>query len=74
MKITLPVDEPAAQRAHETAQQMGKNLNQVVCDDLEQRGDGARRAQQWPPHESRCLSSPARLEGWRFDRDEAHER
>jgi len=46
MNITLSVDEQVAQRAREAAQKMGKSLNQVVREYLEQLGGGARRAQQ----------------------------
>jgi replicative DNA helicase len=74
MNITLSVDEQVAQRAREAAQRMGKSLNQVVRDYLEQLAGGARRGQQWEQFEQRCLSSTARLDGWQFDRDEANER
>ena len=36
MNITLSVDEQVAQRAREAAKKMGKSLNQVVRDYLEQ--------------------------------------
>jgi len=74
MNITLSVDEQVAQRAREAAQRMGKSLNQVVRDYLEQLAGGARRGQQWEQFEQRCLSSTVRLDGWQFDRDEANER
>ena len=74
MNITLSVDEQVAQRAREAAQKMGKSLNQVVRDYLEQLAGGARRGQQWLQFEERCLNSKARLEGWQFNRDEANER
>ena len=74
MNITLSVDEQVAQRAREAAKKMGKSLNQVVRDYLEQLAGGARRGQLWKQFEHRCLHSPGRLEGWRFNRDEANER
>ena len=74
MNITLSVDEQVAARAREAAQKLGKSLNQVVRDYLEQLAGSARRGQQWEQFEKRCLQSQARLEGWRFDRDEANER
>lgn len=74
MNITLSVDEQVAQRAREAAQKMGKSLNQVVRDYLEQLAGSSRRAQQWSEFEERCLNSKAKLEGWRFNRDEANER
>ena len=74
MNITLSVDEQIAQRAREAAQKMGKSLNQVVRDYLEQLAGGSRRGQQWSQFEARCLSSTAKLNAWRFNRDEANER
>lgn len=74
MNITLSVDEQVAQRARQAAQSMGKSLNQVVRDYLEQLAGSALRSQQWTQFEERCLTSNAKLGGWRFDRDEANER
>ncbi len=74
MNITLSVDEQVAQRARETAQKMGKSLNQVVRDYLEQLAGSARREQQWHQFEARCQQSQARLGDWSFNRDEANER
>ena len=74
MNITLSVDENVAQRAREAAQKMGKSLNQVVRDYLEQLAGSARREQQWAEFELRCSQSSVKLEGWHFDRDEANER
>ena len=74
MNITLAMDEQVAQRARETAQKMGKSLNQAVRDYLEQLAGSARRWDQWAQFEARCLQSTAWLDGWRFDRDEANKR
>ena len=74
MNITLSVDEQVAQRAREAAQKMGKSLNQVVRDYLEQLAGGTRREQQWAQFEARCLASPAKLGTWQFNRDEANAR
>ena len=74
MNITLSVDEKVAQRAREAAQKMGKSLNQVVRDYLEQLAGGTRRDQEWAQFEARCLGSQGKLDGWRFNRDEANER
>jgi len=74
MNITLSVDEQVALRAREAARQMGKSLNQVVRDHLEQLAGSARRGQQWAQFEGRCLQSKAQLGDWHFDRDEANER
>ncbi len=53
---------------------MGKSLNQLVRDYLEQLAGTARREQQWSQFEARCLQSPGKLGDWRFNRDEANER
>jgi hypothetical protein len=74
MNITLSVDEQVAERARDAAKKMGKSLNQVVRDYLEQLAGSAHRGDQWAQFEARCLQSPARLGGWRFNRDEANER
>ena len=74
MNITLSIDEQVAQRAREAAQKMGKSLNQVVRDYLEQLAGSARRGQQWAQFEERCLESHVQLGDWRFNRDEANER
>ena len=74
MNITLSIDEQVAQRARLAAQKMGKSLNQVVRDYLEQLAGGSRRSQQWSQYEARSLASEATLEGWKFDRDEANAR
>ena len=74
MNITLSVDEQVAARARDAAQKLGKSLNQVVRDYLEQLAGTARRGPQWAQFEQRCLQSNAKLGDWRFDRDEANER
>lgn len=42
MNITLSVDEQVAARAHEAGQKLGKSLNQVVSDYLEQLSNNRR--------------------------------
>ena len=74
MNITLSVDEQVAQRAREAARKMGKSLNQAVRDYLDQLGGSSQRLQQSTQFEERCRNSGAKLDGWRFDRDEANAR
>jgi Family of unknown function (DUF6364) len=74
MNITLSVDEHVAARAREAAQKMGKSLNQAVRDYLEQLAGSATRGEQFAQFEANCLQSPAKLDGWHFNRDEANER
>ena len=74
MNITLSVDERVAENAREAARKMGKSLNQVVRDYLEQLAGSARRGDDWARFEAESLNSGARLGGWHFDRGEANER
>jgi hypothetical protein len=73
MNLTLAIDEQVAERARAAANKLGKSLNQVVRDYLEQLG-GGRRANDWQDFEQRCLTTKARFRSWRFDRDTANER
>ncbi|MGH8523042.1 MAG: DUF6364 family protein [Gammaproteobacteria bacterium] len=74
MNITLSIDEKLAEQARLIAKSMGESLNQLVRDHLEQltRQDQA----QEEIAELRRLSAEGqgRSQGWRFDRDELHER
>ncbi|MFH0343623.1 MAG: DUF6364 family protein, partial [Chromatiales bacterium] len=74
MNITLSVDARLVQRARKKATALGKSLNQLVREYLEQLagGDDAER----DVAELRQLSREAsgRPRGWRFNRDELHER
>ncbi len=74
MNLTLSVDEQTAARARKRARAMGKSLNQLVREFLERLGGNDDAASDVA--ELRRLSVPARgrSRGWRFDRDELHER
>lgn len=74
MNITLSVDERVADNAREAARKMGKSLNQAVRDYLEQLAGNARTAQECEEFEQRCLASEGRLNGWKFNREEANAR
>jgi hypothetical protein len=74
MNLTLSINEKTAELARKAAQRMGKSLNQLVRDYLEQvarTADGAERATAF---EARCRASQAKLNGWKFNREEANER
>lgn len=74
MNITLSVDEKTAERARKAAQAMGKSLNQLVRDYMEQlAGQGEVRE---TVEELRRLSAEpgGDSRGWRFDREALHER
>lgn len=74
MNITLSVDEKVADSARKAAQAMGKSLNQVVRDYLEQLAGAEQLEAELAAFEQSALSTPGRLNGWRFDREEANRR
>ncbi len=74
MNLTLSVDEQVAQRARSAAQQLGKSLNQLVREYLEQLAGKSNQAQVWAQFEARCLNSGGTIGDWHFDRDQANER
>ncbi|MFO1227756.1 DUF6364 family protein [Roseateles sp.] len=74
MNITLAVDERIAEQARRAASAMGKSLNQAVRDYLEQLAGAEQLAAELKAFEVSALASPGRLNGWRFNRDEANER
>ena len=74
MNITLSADAQTVEKARMAAQRMGKSLNQAVRDYLEQLAGSADRSQDWADFSQLCLDTNGQLKGWRFDRDQAHER
>lgn len=74
MNLTFSVDEKIVERARHVARAMNKSLNQLVREYLERLAgqDDAKR----DCDELRRLSSQSkgRSRGWRFNRDELHER
>jgi len=74
VNITLSVDERLVRRARKKANAMGKSLNQLVREYLE-RLAGSDDAER-DVAELRQLSreSRGRTRGWRFNRDDLHER
>ena len=74
MNVTLSLDKRLAERARKVAASLGKSLNQMIRDYLEQVSSSADAEHQ--VEELRHLSEKAqgRSRGWRFDRDELHER
>lgn len=74
MNITLSIDERIAEQARKAAGAMGKSLNQAVRDYLEQLARQQAIAAELEAYEASGLSTPGRLRGWKFDRDEANRR
>ncbi|MGD0366077.1 MAG: DUF6364 family protein [Acidobacteriaceae bacterium] len=72
MNLTLSVDKQTVARARKKADALGKSLNQLVRDYLETlagNGDPARSIDEF-----RRLSGSGHSRGWRFDRNEIHDR
>jgi hypothetical protein len=72
MNVTLSIDEQLVARARKKAAALGKSLNQLIRDYLQRLagGDDPERSIQ----EFKRLSGRGHSRGWRFDRDEIHER
>jgi len=72
MNVTLSIDEQLVARARKKAAALGKSLNQLIRDYLQRLAgsDDPERSIE----EFRHLSSRGHSRGWRFDRNEIHER
>jgi mRNA-degrading endonuclease RelE of RelBE toxin-antitoxin system len=74
MNLTLSIDERLVKEARRAARALGKSLNQLIREYLEQLT--SRDNPERDVEELRRVSSEARgrSRGWRFNRDEIHER
>ena len=74
MNLTLSIDERLVEEARKVAAALGKSVNQLVRDYLEELTSKA--SPQETIAELRRLSEESRgnSRGWKFNRDEAHER
>jgi len=72
VNITLSIDEQIVERARKKADALGKSLNQLIRDYLQKLagGDDPERSIE----EFNRLSGTGHSRGWRFNRDEIHER
>jgi hypothetical protein len=72
MELTLSIDDQLVARARKKAEALGKSLNQLIRDYLQTvaGGDDAERSIE----EFRRLSGKGHSRGWRFNREEIHER
>lgn len=74
MNITLSIDEQVVERAREKLRAVGKSVNEEIREHLRLvAGEKDRDNQQWI-EELRSLSGKGDSHGWRFNRDEIHER
>lgn len=74
MNITLSVDEKLAEEARKVAQAMGKSLNQLVRDYLEQLARPDQLAHEMAELHRLSVEGQGDSRGWRFNREELHER
>jgi hypothetical protein len=72
MNVTLSIDEQVVARARKKAKVMGKSLNELIRDYLQKLAgaDDPERSIE----EFKHLSGQGHSRGWRFNRDEIHER
>src|SRR5664279_1137566 len=72
MKVTLSIDEQLVARARKKADALGKSLDQLIRDYLQRLagGDDPERSIE----EFRRLSGCGNSRGWKFNRNEIHER
>ena len=74
MNITLSIEDEVLQEARRRAEAMGSSVNQIVREYLEQfagKGDRDARAAEF---ERLSRLSQGNSRGWKFNRDEVHER
>lgn len=74
VNLTLAVDERIVARARKRAEAMGKSLNQLVREYLERLGGGDDGERDVEELRQLSVAGKGRSRGWRFDRDELHER
>ena len=72
MNITLSIDEQVVARARRKADALGKSVNQLIREYLQRLGGGD--DPEGSIREFKRLSGRGRSRGWRFDRNELHER
>ena len=75
MSLTLSIDEELAQRARQIAEDMGMTLEQLILRYLEDlTAQSAQSTAEEDVAELRRLSGRGNSQGWKFNRDEIHER
>jgi hypothetical protein len=72
MNITLSIDEQIAERAREKLRAVGKSLNQEIRDHLQHLAGDDDLERDLAEFER--LSGLGDSQGWKFNRDEIHER
>ena len=74
MNLTLSVDDEVLLRARQRAEALGTSVNQLVREYLDQLGGGRDPQQDAAQFERLSRVSKGHSRGWKFDRNELHER
>ena len=74
VNVTLSIDDEVIRRARRRAEAMGTSVNQLVRDYLEQFSGGAQGADIAREFERLSRLSQGNSKGWKFNREELHER
>jgi len=74
MNVTLSIDDKVIKRARKAAEGMGMTLNQAVRQFLDQLAGGRPADTDLREMEELSELSEGRSRGWRFNREELHER
>lgn len=74
MNLTLSVDEKTVQAARKAAESMGMSLNEAVRIFLAELAGGTSAEEDIRELETLSFASGGHSRGWRFNRDEIHER
>jgi antitoxin component of RelBE/YafQ-DinJ toxin-antitoxin module len=74
MNITLSIDDEVIQRARRRAEVLGTSVNQLVRDYLEQIAGKADPNEDVAEFEKLSRLAQGNSHGWKFDREELHER
>lgn len=74
MNLTLGVDRHLVERARKAAAAMGMSLNQAIREYLEQLAGGDAAADDIREMHELSEGAAGHSRGWRFNRDELHER
>ena len=74
MNITLSVDEEVVRKAREKAERLGTSVNQLVRDYLENLAGRAEPESVAEEFKRLSLLSKGDSKGWKFNREELHDR
>ena len=74
MNITLSVEDELIQRARDKAEVLGTSVNQLVREYLQQLAGKTDPAAEAAEFERLSHAAQGNSKGWKFDREELHER